>query len=298
MKRIAIVTGWESKEREISLLSAKNMFENLNKDFFQVQMFDFPKEKTLFLETYQDFDLVIPMIHWIGGEDGEITAFLEFVWKRYLFSSSWVHKLCLNKHLAGLLVQNAWFLTPKTFLVRGLQDLENISFEWKIFVKPCNGGSSVDNWVFLNTKEAKELIEKILSYDEVLVQEFIPKQREFTVSIVWDFDKNPSVLAISEVITQKEIFDYDAKYNADGAVEVVHADLENELQNEIEKISLSIYTLFQAKTFARIDFIYENGKLYFLEVNTIPWFTKMSFVPQAILSTGKSIWEFLEEVIW
>lgn len=297
MKKIAIITGGESKEREISLLSAKNMFDHFNRKKFEVKMFDFPSEKEFFLKVYQDFDLIIPMIHGVWGEDGAITAFLEFVWKKYLFSSSWVHKLCLNKYLSWLFAQNSWFITPKTFLVKTLQDLEYIDFSGKVFVKPCNWWSSVDNWVFLNIGKAKDFISKILSYDDVIIQEFIVKQREFTVSIVWDFDKTPKVLAISEVITQKEIFDYDAKYKADWASEIVHADLEKDLKNEIEKVALSIYNLFQAKTFARIDFIYENEKLYFLEINTIPWFTAMSFVPQAILASGESIWEFLEELI-
>ncbi|MGE4443910.1 MAG: ATP-grasp domain-containing protein [Candidatus Altimarinota bacterium] len=297
MKKIAIITGGESKEREISLLSAKNMCENLNSSLYEVKVYIFPEEKQSFLEEYDQYDLIIPMIHGIGGEDGAITAFLEFVGKKYLFSTSGVHKLCLNKYLSGLLVKNSGFLTPKTFLVRNIQDLENISYQGKIFVKPCNGGSSVDNGVFANIDKAQNLVEKILSYDEVLIQEFIVKQREFSVSITNDFDKKPEILAISEVITQKEIFDYDAKYKADGAVEIVHADLDTGLKNEIEKIALALYTLFQVKTFARIDMIYENEKLYFLEINTIPGFTAMSFVPQAILSSGKSIGEFLEEVI-
>ncbi len=297
MKKIAIITGGESKEREISLLSAKNMCENLNSSLYEVKVYIFPEEKQSFLEEYDQYDLIIPMIHGIWWEDWAITAFLEFVWKKYLFSTSGVHKLCLNKYLSWLLVKNSWFLTPKTFLVRNIQDLENISYQWKIFVKPCNGWSSVDNWVFANIDKAQNLVEKILSYDEVLIQEFIVKQREFSVSITNDFDKKPEILAISEVITQKEIFDYDAKYKADGAVEIVHADLDTGLKNEIEKIALALYTLFQVKTFARIDMIYENEKLYFLEINTIPWFTAMSFVPQAILSSWKSIWEFLEEVI-
>lgn len=297
MKKVALITGWENKEREISLLSAKNVFENIDTTKFAVEVFDFPAWKNDFIKHSQNFDIVLPFIHGVGGEDGAITAFCEFVGVPCLFSSSQVHRLCLDKNLSNLFAKNAWFDAPESYLIRSIDKLKNVDIAWKVFIKPCNGGSSVDNGVFENVFAWQELIEKILTYDEVIVQEFIQKEREFTVSIIGDYDKNPEVMAISEVITQKEIFDYDAKYKADGAIEVVHAELDAALQTFITSTALKIYKMFQLKTFSRIDFLYADNKLYFLEVNTIPWFTKMSFVPQAILSSGKTIGEFLTQTI-
>ena len=297
MKKVALITGWENKEREISLLSFKNVFENIDMSKFEVKVFDFPLWKADFIKEAQNFDIVMPFIHGVWGEDGSITAFCEFIGVPCLFSSSEVHRLCLNKNLSNLFAKNSWFDVPESYLVRNIEKLKNVNIWGKIFVKPCNGGSSVDNGVFENVFAGQELIEKILMYDEVIVQKFIQKQREFTVSIIWDYDKIPQVMAISEVLTEKEIFDYDAKYKADGATEIVHADLDEILKNFISSTALKIYKMFQLKTFSRIDFLYANEILYFFEVNTIPWFTKMSFVSQAILLSGKTIQEFLTEVI-
>lgn len=297
MKKLALVTWWENKEREISLLSAKNVFENIDTTKFEVEVFDFPARKNDFIKNAQNFDIVLPFIHGVWWEDWVISAFCEFVGVECLFSSSQAHRLCLDKHLSNLFARNAGFDAPESYLVRSIEKLKNVNIKWKVFVKPCNGGSSVDNGVFENVFAWQELIEKILTYDEVIVQEFIQKEREFTVSIIGDYDKNPQVMAISEVLTNKEIFDYDAKYKAQGATEIVHAQLDESLKASITSTALKIYKMFQLKTFSRIDFLYANNKLYFLEVNTIPGFTKMSFVPQAILSSGKTIQEFLTEVI-
>lgn len=297
MKQVALITGWDNKEREISLLSANNLLSNIDTSKFEVSLFDFPKDKEKFVNNYKIFDIVIPFIHWVWWEDWAITAFCEFVWKPYLFSTSEVHRLCLNKYLSNLFVRDIWVKVPKTYLLRDINDLSLVDINCKIFVKPCNWWSSVDNWVFENVSDAKELISKILTYDEVLLQEYIKKDREFTVSIVWDYHENPEVLAISEVITEKEIFDYNAKYRADWAKEIIHADLDNNLELKIKELSLKLYKSFKLKTYSRIDLMYYNDEIYFLEVNTIPWFTSMSFVPQAIISSWKSIKEFLNEVL-
>lgn len=298
MKKIALITWWKNKEREISLLSGQNILENLDKTRYEVVVFDFPNEKQNFIKSYNNFDIVLPIIHWIWWEDWEITAFCEFVWKSYLFSDSSEHKLCLNKYLSGIFVSNYWVNTPKTYLVKDIYDIENIKINWKIFVKPCNWWSSVDNWVFENILEAKSFIENILTYDEVLVQEFIKKDREFTVSVAWDYDKNPKVLAISEIVTEKEIFDYNAKYKSDWAIEIANAIIDEKLKNEIKTLSLKIYKMFKLKSFSRIDLLYANWKIYFLEVNTIPWFTRVSLLPQAIIASWSSIKDFLNDLIW
>lgn len=297
MKNIAIIAWWISGEREVSLRSANNFMANLDTTKYSSKIYDFPNDKKLFLDTYRDYDLVIPFIHGIGWEDWEITAFLEFVWTPYLFSSADTHKLAINKHLAWLFIENMNILYPKSYFVTSIWDLDNITWDKKYFIKPCNGWSSIDNWVYSTKLEAIELVEKILKYDSVLIQEYIQRDREFTLSVVWDYNKDPKVLAITEIVTSKEIFDYDAKYNQDGAIEIIHADIDSELRARFTDISIEIYKAFKCLSFARIDYLYKDWLIYFLEVNTIPGFTKASFLPQAILSRYDSIWEFLDEIL-
>lgn len=297
MKKIAIVTWWENSEREISIKSAKNIENNLDKNKYFVDLFVLPEDKNNFIIESLTYDLIIPVVHGVGWEDWEITSFCKFIWKPYLFTDFQSHILCLNKYWNNKYLESFGILLPKTFLVQNIEDINLVKIPWKIFIKPCNGWSSVDCWVFDDIVDAKSLIEKILEYDEVLVQEYIKKWREFTVTIVGDYNNSPKVFAITEVITQKQIFDYNAKYMLEDTKEIINPEIDTDIEVKIKSISLDIYKRCKIQTLGRIDFILSDWNIYFLEVNTIPWFTATSFVPQAILDKWISISDFLDQNI-
>jgi len=145
----------------------------------------------------------------------------------------------------------------------------------KVFVKPNHGGSSIDTGVFENITQAEKLIKKILSYDDAIIQKAIVG-REFTVSIIGDFDKKPEAIAVTEVITKRAFFDYAAKYEWKDTQEITPAQIDKKMQKELETIALTIYKKLKIRTLARIDFMYSKGhgptkgEFYFLDVNTIP----------------------------
>ena len=136
-----------------------------------------------------------------------------------------------------------------------------------------------------------------VKYDDVIIQQAI-KGREFTVSVIGDYNKKVKPIAVTEVVTSREFFDFAAKYQWAGTEEITPAQIDKKMQTALEKMSMVIYKRMKLRTLSRIDFLYSKGKFYFLEVNTIPGMTDKSFLPQALAYHGyKSLGEFLEESI-
>lgn len=295
MKKIALLTWW-TKEREISFKSAKNVENNLRPKH-KVDVFILPEDILKFIKQHDKYDIVIPMGHGAYLEDGKTIALLEMIDSKFLLSSSESHCICMNKYLTNLLVQDLGFTVPQSCLIQHIDDIKTCKIKGKIFVKPNHGGSSIDTGGFDNIAKAKRLIQRILKYDEVIVQQTV-KGRELAVSIIGDWDKKVTPIAITEAITSRKFLDFAAKYQWAGTQEITPADISKKKQTELEKITTTIYKRMKLKTLGRIDFIYSKGKFYFLEVNTIPGMTEKSFLPQALAYHGyKSLGEFLEESI-
>ena len=281
---IAIITGGNSKERDISIASSK-YFENILKNSPHTYFtYLFPEQKDIFIKQAWTIDLVIPIVHGKWGEDWVITKLSNDLWLPTLFTSSELHSLCLDKYKCNTTVEQGGFMVPKSIKISHLEQLTDIDMDFPIFVKPLSWWSSFDMAICRELTDLGAAVSKIIAYDDVLLQEYIPKlwSREFTVSILWNYDQNPQVLAISEIITWREFFDFNAKYELQDTKEVTPATIDTELSNHINETALEIYKHLKVTALSRIDFIYQSWKLHFLEVNTIPGFTPTSFFPQAL----------------
>lgn len=278
---IAVLCWGESLEREISLKSWKYIFESIDSQFDK-KFFDFPKDKNDFIKKYKEFDLVIPVFHWVWGEDWRVFAFLEELWLKYLFSDFSTHNLCMDKYLALNFLNDFQVNTGSYFLIQNIEDFDNLILDWKYFVKPNKWWSSVYNWLFDDKNHSKELVEKILDFDDVLIQEFI-RGEEFSVSLYWDYDRDIKVAWITQIFSENEFFDFDAKYNSKDTKEITPANIDKDLEKNLTNISKDIYKRLKLKTVWRIDFVINKTWIYFLEVNTIPGFTYSSIFPKALI---------------
>jgi D-alanine-D-alanine ligase len=162
-----------------------------------------------------------------------------------------------------------------------------------VFVKPAEGGSSIGMSKVKTAEELQPAIDKAFNEDsQILIEEFI-KGRELTMGL-YRANNAITVLPITEVVSSKEFFDYEAKYTPGVSNEITPAPITDDIARQVQEISTVIYNKLNCKGIVRVDFIYEEstGKLYFLEINTMPGQSENSLVPQQVRAAGKTLTEF------
>ncbi len=258
------------------------------------ELFDFPEQVDDFLVKYKKYDLVIPVFHWLYGEDGQITAFLETLGCPYAYSSFMVHAFCIDKYRTNLFVAKIWVKIPRSFYVaRGyyIEQLDSPLVCYPVIVKPNRWGSSLHTSKVEGRRELVEAQTSIVG-DDIIIQECI-EWREFTVGVYLD-KTGYQALPIMEIITEDWVlFDYSEKYESDGSNEVF-AEIWNTEKDKLEYMSTIIASAIGARGVIRIDWRYDGKNFYFLEVNTIPGFTGGSFVPKMWKKAWKTEKEFVE----
>ena len=165
-----------------------------------------------------------------------------------------------------------------------------------VFVKPNNGGSSVGMSKVNRKQDLEMALHKAFHEDdEVLVEEFIPG-RELTCGVVKCKD---GIIAfpVTEIISKKEYFDYEAKYQEGLSDEVVPANVSGEISGECQRISKLLFATLNCKGVVRFDYILHGNIFYFLEVNTVPGLTAQSIVPKMAKAYGWTMTEFFTRLI-
>jgi len=313
--KIAFVTGGYSGEAEISYQSAKTIEKNIDPDKFDYYKIDItPKgwfyddngkksevDKNYFSISIGgekvNFDAVLIGIHGTPGEDGKLQGYFDILGIPYTSCDCAISALTFNKRytvavasFSGIRVANSVLLFRNSYQSPD-ELVKNLKFP--VFVKPNNGGSSIGmSKVNSPSEELGAAIEKAFKEDQqVLVEEFI-KGRELTIGV---FKSKGKVIAlpITEIITKKEFFDYEAKYLG-ASQEITPAEIDESIANQIKDEAIKIYQIFNCRGIVRIDFIYnEEEKLpYMLEINTVPGQTEASLVPQQVKVMGWTLMDF------
>lgn len=282
MPRIAILTGGESSEREIALLSSQ-FIKTQTKRFFSVAVFDFPKDLDRFVKNRSQYALAIPVFHGRGGEDGQIQGFLEILKMPYLFSTVSGHNVAMDKLLTKIIAQNLKILQPRA---KTVSFRDKVIFKQKIVVKPYDQGSSVAVSIVNSQEELEKSLQKIWRYsDKAIIEEFV-EGKEYTMAIVEQHGKPIALPSIWIKPLKGSFFNYESKYSDSGAQEICPAPISQKLEQKIQSIALKIHQVLGLKHMSRSDFIVKNNEPYFLEVNTIPGLTKNSLVPKAVKVAG------------
>jgi D-alanine-D-alanine ligase len=314
--RIAFVTGGYSGEAEISYQSAKTIEKNIDPEKFEHYKIDITREgwfyqsvdgtkteidKNDFTLTFNGekiaFEAVLIGIHGTPGEDGKLQGYFDLLKIPYTSCDCAISALTFNKRytvavasFAGINVARSVLLFKKDYKSPD-QQVKDLQFP--VFVKPNNGGSSIGmSKVNAPSEELGVAIEKAFKEDDqVLVEEFI-KGREFTIGV---FRSKGKIIAlpITEVITKKEFFDFEAKYLG-ASQEITPAEVGDAIAEQVRTEAVKIYQIFNCKGIVRIDFIYSEEKRapFMLEINTVPGQTEVSLVPQQLKVMGWSLTEF------
>ncbi len=298
-KKIGIICGGWSKEREISLLTAKNVACALERIGLNYQLIDINKNFYKQI-TQAKIDIAFIALHGKPGEDGTIQGFLELLGIPYTGSGVLASALGMDKILTKILFQYQKIPTPKfVTLNRNENSLEKINLAEKelgfpIVIKPRYEGSSVGVEIVENKKD---LIRKVKILRKEFFDIFFEEYIEGMIATCGILDDKP--LPILELVPKKERFySYKAKYTKGETEFIIPARLDKKTTLKIQELSLKAHKIIEAKGYSRIDLIVkDNKKPYFLEINTLPGLTELSDLPKEAEYLGISYDEVILKIL-
>ena len=297
MKKVCVLFGGNSSERKVSLKSGKFIHESLLKNGFKSSLIDY--RDLVELEKLKDFDLVFIALHGWEGESGILQSKMEEAGINYTGSdfeackNSWDKKICKNI-LRQHNLPTPDFLVYETFqkIIESKNEI-NKQFQKGAFIKPSKEGSSID--IIKVEDFSKCNLQKIKSNlvdedREFLVEKFI-EGREFTVGLL-----NDEILEPLEIITKREFYDYEAKYDDDDT-EIIKAHLGEKDLHTLKFIARKCFSIFRFSRWGRVDILQDQkGDFFVLELNTVPGMTDHSLFPYAASLKGLSFDELVNEI--
>ncbi len=299
MKKILIVAGGYSKEREISLLTAKSVYAELKKSKKYKILVKEPNGN--FVKQLRKFkpQLVLNLLHGRYGEDGYIQAILESEKIKYTHSGVLSSSLAIDKELSKKIFIKNRILTPAYFKYVFKKKLEKKKILIKIkkklnfpvVIKPINEGSSVNVYICNQSNFFKNL-NKLKNYHEILIEKFIPG-REIQVAIL-----GKKKLGAIELKPKRKFYDYEAKYNPKAKTEhIIPVKISKKNYEKVNSIALKAHNLLKCRGVTRSDFRFFNNKFYLLEVNTQPGMTSLSLVPEIARYNKISFYKLIQEIM-
>ena len=272
-RRIAVVMGGWSAEREVSLVSGAAVAAALKRGGYQVTSIDVQRDMGSFLtRLYPKPDAVFNALHGRYGEDGCIQGLLNILEIPYTHSGVLASALAMDKPAAKSVFAANGIKVAEHQIV-GREDLaQGRVMKPPFVVKPTNEGSSVGVHV---VAEGDNYMPTEWHFGEkVMVERFIPG-RELTVAVMGDRS-----LAVTEITTDRKFYDYDAKYAQGGSSHKIPADIPQALEDEAKRIALLAHQCLGCRGVSRTDIRYDGKDLYVLELNTQPGMTPTSLVPE------------------
>jgi D-alanine-D-alanine ligase len=320
-KNIALIAGGFTGEYEVSINSAKNIAANLNPDKYEVYtilvnrdrwFYDDGKEGTdvdkndfsLVLKGEKvKFDFAFITIHGTPGEDGKLQGYFDILGIPYNTCDATTSAITMNKAYTKAIVEGIHGLHTARSMRLFQRDMHDVaiiaaSLHFPLFIKPNNGGSSVGMSKVYNVAGLPEALQNAFHEDDqILVEEFI-RGREFSVGVA-RLNGKITVLPVTEIISSKDFFDYEAKYSPGVSEEITPANLPAAKVEQIAGIVTEIYLRLNCKGMVRIDFILLEGTedFYFIEVNTTPGQSAASLIPQQVRAAGMDLREFYGELV-
>ncbi len=310
-KNVAVVMGGYSDEYKVSLKSGQLIFDSLDRDLYNVYKVVILQDEWYFLDdrgnkapiNKQDFsvslssgfevkfDVCFNIIHGRPGENGELQAYWNTIGQKYTGCDFYQSALTFNKKDTLAVLSKYGIPSAKSIYLRSGEECseETIIKELglPLFVKPNQSGSSLGITKVKEQSELKNALAFAFAEDEEILIESFLDGMEVSVGIV-DLKKETVVLGITEIVSHKEFFDYEAKYEG-ASEEITPARIDDETRSKVEEIAKRAYEILGMSGFSRSEFIIMNGIPYMLEMNTNPGFSPASILPQQAEIYGISI---------
>ncbi|NOR27062.1 MAG: D-alanine--D-alanine ligase [Lutibacter sp.] len=317
-KNIAIIMGGYSSEAEISLKSGAVVSQNISKEVYNTYNVHILKNKWVVVDNEKieypinkhdfstningykiTFDCVFNAIHGHPGEDGTILAYFDLIGLKHTSAPFYQMALTFNKRDTLSVVKQYGIKTAKSYYINKGDEINVDTIIQKVglpcFVKPNNAGSSYGISKAKTKEEIIPAIEKAFIEDsQILIEEFLDGP-EISVGVL-NYKGKIKVLPMTEIVTENDFFDYEAKYLGKSE-EITPAQISNETHQKLEKIATQIYQLLNISGFTRSEFILVHNEPYFLEMNTVPGLTNASIIPQQAAEAGISLQELFHNAI-
>ena len=299
MKKILILGGGFSKERAISLDTAKSVLKALKKKNYQAIICEPDGNLIKKIKSFRP-NVVFNALHGRFGEDGYVQAILETVKIKYTHSGVMASYIAMDKEISKKLFLKNKIITPKYLKYKFNKNntiKKKIIFTVKkklkfpVVIKPINEGSSVNVYI-CNKKNLIQNLKKLLQYKEILIEEFI-SGREIQVAIL-----GKKKLGAIELVPRRKFYDYEAKYNPKANTKhIIPIDLSKSDFKKVTDIGLKAHKVIGCRGVTRSDFKFYKGKFYLLEINTQPGMTQLSLVPEIAKFKGIKFIKLIEWIL-
>src|SRR5579862_8415278 len=271
--RVAVIYGGRSGEHEVSLRSAKSIIDAMDPERYKVLHYLISKEgkwspRPIVPEprANPEIDVVFPVLHGTFGEDGTVQGLLELAELPYVGAGVLASSASMDKEVMKRLAKERG-LPIVDYLVMSSTDVSDVDgvcarFEFPVFVKPANLGSSVGISKARNCEELKSALELAGQYDRKIIVERGVEGREFECAVVGN--DQPIAAVPCEILPSREFYDYEDKYLLNQARTVLPADLTEEQTREIQRLAVECYQAVECEGMARVDFLMEEttGKFF------------------------------------
>ncbi len=318
--KIGVLYGGPSSEREISLLTGKAVFDNLDRSKYVPTLIEMTKDNKFVLisknkkrvvdfinKDHKLFDLIFIALHGSPGEDGAVQGMFETLGIKYTGPNTLSSALCMNKIYSGLMYQ-VWKLPHPEFIdisakywkkykkeiLRAISD----KVGYPCVVKPVDQGSAVGVSIIKTENNLVKAINKtIKKFPWLLAQRFV-KGQEATCGVL---EKKGEAFALSptHILPQKgKFYDYKSKYSIGGSKHICPADFPEEINKQMQDYAVKAHLALSCSGMSRTDLFYgDDGKVYIIETNTIPGMTATSLFPEAAAKDGITFVKMLDLII-
>ncbi|HUH25606.1 MAG TPA: D-alanine--D-alanine ligase [Flavobacterium sp.] len=318
MKNVAIIMGGYSSEYQISLKSGEVVYNHIDKSKYHTYKIHiltdgwfyvdeknnrFPIDKNDFSVLVNNekitFDVVFNAIHGTPGEDGLIQAYFKLIKMPQTSSNYYQSALTFNKRdMLSVLKPYGIKTAVSYYLNQGEAILEDQIVQrvgLPCFVKPNKSGSSFGISMVKEREQLLSAIEKAYAEDDEIIIESYLKGTEVSVGVI-KYQDETIVLPITEIVSENDFFDYEAKYEGKSS-EITPARISEEEKLKIEEVAKRIYTILKMDGFSRSEFILVNNEPFLLEMNTVPGLTAESILPQQAQQAGILLNNLFENAI-
>lgn len=320
MKKILILFGGNSHEHAISCKSAKTILTHIDKSLYNITAVGIDHQNNWYLylddinlidESWQNrniekitniieflkqFDKVFPVIHGNPEENGNIQGMFNLFNIEYVGTDLLGSIISYDKELTKIICNHHKIPQVPYITITENKKIKNIPIPYPVIIKPAKCGSSIGINIASNVKELNEYVNLAFKYDNKVIIEKYIKARELECAIL---ETNKIITSpIGEIRSSNTFYDYEAKYLKDSSL-IIPANISKELAKEITELSKKIFNILSLSTLARIDFLYDYNeeKLYFNEVNTMPGFTDISMYPLLFKEVGINIKNLITKII-